>query len=238
MNVVGYVRVTKDRQAEQGLDLEVQKRALEAWAKENRHRITSIHQDEGGSGSNHLQGRMGLAEALERLRDGEAQGLVVYRLDRLARDLMVQEGLLADIWKMGGEIFSTIPSESGYLTDDPDDPSRKFIRQVLGAMAEYERGMVALRLRLGRKRKAERGGFAFGSPPYGYRSEHRELVTDEQEGEALKMIHDLRKEGKSLPAICSALEAAGHRPKRGDRWHPTSVWRILKRDEPSTNRPG
>ena len=49
---------------------------------------------------------------------------------------------------MGAEVFSTSDAEQGYLQDDPSDPSRKLIRQVLGAVAEYERAMIRLRLRL------------------------------------------------------------------------------------------
>jgi DNA invertase Pin-like site-specific DNA recombinase len=70
-------------------------------------------------------------------------GVVVYRLDRLARDLIVQETLLAEVWRMGREVFSTSAAEQGYLADDPHAPSRKLIRQVLGAVNEYERSMIS-----------------------------------------------------------------------------------------------
>jgi hypothetical protein len=55
---------------------------------------------------------------------------------------------------MGRERFSTSPSESAFLRDDPTDPSRALIRQVLGAVSEYERKMITVRLRAGRARKA------------------------------------------------------------------------------------
>jgi DNA invertase Pin-like site-specific DNA recombinase len=65
--------------------------------------------------------------------------------------------------RLGGGAFSTSAAESGYLVDDPDDPSRKLIRQILGAVSEYERAMIPLRLRSGRHRKAKHGGFAYGA---------------------------------------------------------------------------
>jgi DNA invertase Pin-like site-specific DNA recombinase len=77
---------------------------------------------------------------------------------------------------MGGELFSTSAAEAGYLPDDPDDPSRTLVRQVLGAVSQYERSMIALRLRSGRKRKSEKGGYAYGSPPYGFRANGYALV--------------------------------------------------------------
>jgi DNA invertase Pin-like site-specific DNA recombinase len=137
--------------------------------------------DEGVSGSNGLDTRDGLADALEALKSRQAGGLIVYRLDRLARDLVLQEQLLADIRRMGAEVFSTSSAEASYLTDDPDDPSRKLIRQVLGAVNEYERAMIALRLRSGRRKKHDNGGYAYGSPPYGWRAVGRELAEDPEE---------------------------------------------------------
>jgi DNA invertase Pin-like site-specific DNA recombinase len=54
-----------------------------------------------------------IAEALDALGRGEATGLVVYRLDRLARELVLQEQLLAEIRRLGAEPFSTDGGEQG-----------------------------------------------------------------------------------------------------------------------------
>ncbi len=59
--------------------------------------------------------------------DGTVGGIAVYRLDRLARDLVLQEQLLAEVRRMGGQLFTTSAAEAGYLADDPDDPSRRLI---------------------------------------------------------------------------------------------------------------
>jgi DNA invertase Pin-like site-specific DNA recombinase len=229
MKVVGYLRVSTDRQAERGLGLDIQEQAVRRWCRAHKHQLVSLPRDEGVSGSNGLGSREGLADALELIRDGKAHGLVVYRLDRLARDLIVQEQVLAEVRRLGGEVLSTSDAEAGYLADDPDDPSRKLIRQVLGAVSEYERSMVALRLRVGRKRKAETGGYAYGSPAYGYRAEGRELAPEPDEQAALGRIAELHAEGASLRAIADVLTAEGYRPKRSDRWHPESLRRVVAR---------
>src|SRR5947209_18158524 len=104
LDVVGYLRVSTDRQAEEGLGLDVQREAIERWAGEHQHRIVQWCADEGVSGSNGLDCRIGLGDAIEALREGQARGLVVYRLDRLARDLVLQEQLLADVRRLGGEL--------------------------------------------------------------------------------------------------------------------------------------
>ena len=109
-------------------------------------------------------------------------------------------------------MFTTSAGEAGYLTDDPDDPSRRLIRQVLGAVSEYERSMIALRLRAGRRRKAEKGGYAYGSPPLGWRAERGELVVDDVEAEALARMAELRDDGASLREIATVLTEEGHGP--------------------------
>jgi DNA invertase Pin-like site-specific DNA recombinase len=185
--------------------------------------------DEGVSGSNGLDTREGLADALEALKSRQASGLIVYRLDRLARDLVLQEQLLADVRRMGADVFSTSSAEGSYLTDDPDDPSRKLIRQVLGAVNEYERAMIALRLRSGRREKHDNGGYAFGSPPYGWRAVGRELVEHPDEQAALARMRELRAAGASYRDIAAALTSEGYQPKRGGTWYPMTVRQILTR---------
>ena len=134
---------------------------------------------------------------------------------------------LAEVWR-SGELFSTAGGEAN-LHDDPEDPSRRLIRQVLGAVSEYERSMIALRLRRGRAAKAARGGFAYGSPAFGHRAAGRALVPDEREQAAIARARELQAAGASLRQIGAILEAEGHRPKRGARWHPTAVARVLWR---------
>ena len=181
--LVGYLRVSTDKQAEDGLGLDVQEQAIKAWAKANGHKVTMWCRDEGVSGSNGIDTRQGLPSALGALQDGTVGGMVVYRLDRLAKD-GAQEQLLAEIQRHG-ELLSTSAAEAEYLVDDPSDPSRALIRQILGAVNQYERSMIRLRLRSGRQRKHEMGGFAYGSPPFGWRSENGELVSARRTDHAL-----------------------------------------------------
>ena len=209
----------------------MQEQAIRAWAKVHSHKVVQWLREEGVSGTKDLADRPALGEALEAIRFKQAGGLVVHRLDRLARDLVLQEQLLAEIKRLGGEVFSTSPAEAGYLGDDPDDPSRKLIRQVLGAVSEYERAMIALRLRSGRRRKAERGGYAYGAPPLGVRAEGRALVPVEEEQDTLRRIAVLREEGMSLREIGTTLHAEGHHPKRGGEWHPETLRRAVRRLE-------
>ena len=230
MKIVGYVRVSTVTQVEDGNGLTIQRAAVRAWCKANGHKLVGITCDEAISGAKELEDRPGLADALGMLRDKQAQGIVVLKLDRLARDLIVQETILAEVRRIGGEAFSTSPAEASYLTDDPDDPSRKLIRQVLGAVSEYERSMVVLRLRNGRRRKAQMGGYASGAPAFGLEARDGDLIESQDEQVTIERIVELRAFGASLREICTVLEAEGHRSKRGGtRWQPMGVKRVLDR---------
>jgi DNA invertase Pin-like site-specific DNA recombinase len=102
-------------------------------------------------------------------------------------------------------------------------------RQVLGAVAEYERSMIALRLRSGRARKAQQGGFAYGGPPYGYAAVAGELVEIAEEQATLAQIRRLRGEGKSFRGIAETLNAERTKPRRGRAWHPGVLARLVDR---------
>jgi DNA invertase Pin-like site-specific DNA recombinase len=229
MKLTAYLRVSTDAQAEHGHGLDVQRQGIRKWARANGHQIVSWHTDEGISGSNGLDSRKSLPDAFRDLREHRAFGIVVYRLDRLARDLILQETLLREIDAIGGEAFSTFSGEQEVITDDPDDPSRRLIRQVLGAVSEYERSLIRLRLSNGRRRKAERGGYAYGSPPYGWRAEGGQLIEDPAEQAVRARILGLRAAGQSVRAIADTLTGEGLTPKRGGQWHPETIRRILVR---------
>jgi DNA invertase Pin-like site-specific DNA recombinase len=230
VKVVGYLRVSTDRQAEHGFGLDVQERTVKAWARQHGHRLVEIHRDEGVSGSNGLESRVGLADALAAVRGRRADGVVVPRLDRLARDLVLQETLLGEVRRLGGEVFSCSDAEAEFLVDDPADPSRRLIRQILGAVAEYERSMITLRLRAGRRRKAEQGGYAGdGSPPYGWQAVDKELRPVEAEQRVISRACALRASGASLRSIADVLNEEDHPPRKGQRWHPQTLARVLAR---------
>jgi DNA invertase Pin-like site-specific DNA recombinase len=228
MRVVAYLRVSTDRQAEKGLGLDVQRRAIAAWAREHGYKIMGWYTDAGVSGSNELDCREALPDAVGELADGRADGFVVYRLDRLARDLILQETLLRELGAVGA-VFSTMPAEQAVIGDDPEDPARRLIRQVLGAVAEYERSLIMLRLRNGRRRKYELGGYAYGSPPLGVRSDGGVLVSVPGEAAAVARILELRQGGATVREIIETLTAEGVPTKRGGRWQQTTVRRVLAR---------
>jgi DNA invertase Pin-like site-specific DNA recombinase len=227
--VVGYLRVSTNGQAEHGLGLDVQADSVRQYCKAQQHRLVALLTDEGESGGDGLETRLKLATALRMLRDGEADVLVVPRLDRLARDVILQETLLREVWSMGREVESCVSAETDLLVDDDADPSRKLIRTILGAVNEYEKGMIKLRLRGGRRRKIAEGGFGGGIPPLGKTPRDGELVNDETETETIARIAELHGQGLSLRQIARVLTTEGRHTKRGGRWAPETINRVIRR---------
>jgi DNA invertase Pin-like site-specific DNA recombinase len=139
------------------------------------------------------------------------------------------EGTLTKAWSLGAKVFTVDLGE--VISDDPDDPTRTALRQMVGVFAQLERGMIAARMRAGRREKGARGGFTGGAPRFGVRADDRELVADPDEQATLHRMVELRADGASLQAIAETLDAEGRRPKRGTRWHPTTVARVLSHAE-------
>jgi DNA invertase Pin-like site-specific DNA recombinase len=226
VRLVAYARVSSEGQLD-GLGLDVQEQAIRRWARREGHRVVEVCQDPAQSGTIPFTERPGIRCALDALKHGRADGLVVLNLGRISRLLTDQEAALAIVWRYGGRVFT---AESGeVLADDPEDPMRTAMRQMAGVFFQLDRAMIVKRLRDGRRLKADRGGYAHGRPPYGWRADSGRLVEDPAEQATLDRIAELRGQRRSLRSIAAALQAEGHRPRQGERWHPNTLARILDR---------
>jgi DNA invertase Pin-like site-specific DNA recombinase len=227
MKVVAYVRVSSARQQE-AYGPDIQRQEITRWAKQHRHEVIAWFGDVISGGSE-LASREGWRAASALVKDGIAGGIVVGRIDRLARDLMVQELLLRNLTDFGGVFVSTRANENEMISGESKDPSRKLVRSILGAISEYDREMVVDRLEAGRRAKAARGGYAHGALPYGWGSQHGKLVPVPIEQEALAKMHSLAEQGVPLSEIATVLTAEGYPTKRGGSWSSPTVSRILRR---------
>lgn len=240
VRLLGYTRLSVAQDKDKGNgkaysdSLDAQADAIKAWCKEHGHRLVDTQPDDGRSGTLDEGGRTGLAAALNQLEAGQADGLVVHRLDRLARALHVQEAILAKVWALDGHVFSTVEGE--VLRDDPDDPMRTFVRQVMGAAAQLERGIVVARMQGGRKRRKRQGGYIGGDVPYGYRlGEDGQLVPVPDQQHVISYVTGLRTRGWTYQKIADKLNRPTKRnPKvvpgpSGGKWYPMTLQRIIAR---------
>src|SRR5437879_3942876 len=106
LHLDGYVRVSRvgGRQGEGYISPTVQREAIEAYASELGGQIVAWHQDEDYSGAN--AARPDFQAALERLRAGESDGLVVMRIDRFARSVADGAAIVRDI-VAAGQVFAS-----------------------------------------------------------------------------------------------------------------------------------
>ncbi|MEU5844604.1 recombinase family protein [Rhodococcus sp. NPDC047139] len=224
LRLVVITRVSTNGQVD-GYGLDVQEKDCRKWARANGHKIVKVCRDEGITGKAGDDERPGLAEALQMLADGEVDGILAPNLDRVARQLTQQEAILSVAWAHGGRVFTVDRGE--HLADDEDDPMRTFVRQVMGAAAQLERGLIVKRLKSGRRAKAERGGYATGAPAYGQQAVERELTEHPAEADTLRQMREWADEGVGVREIARRLNAAGIPSKRGGKWHPTTVARLV-----------
>lgn len=226
-------RVSTAGQAVDGYGLPAQEADCRKWVKGQTaprvrivHMVTDGDGKGGKSGTTLLDERPGLMEAVEWIAEGRADGILAPNLDRLARELTVQEAVLSYVWALGGRVFTADHGE--HLEDDASDPMRTAMRQMRGVFHQLDRGLIIKRLTEGRAAKGERGGYAYGAPRFGQRVEDGELTDDERENAIAETFERWRDdEGLSIRAICSRANEQGLLSKRGGKWHPTTVQRLL-----------
>lgn len=216
---LAYYRVSTDLQKEEGT-IEVQKMKVREFAIKNEYLIIEEFSDDGFSGG--LSDRPGLKNLLDLLNNTEAEYIIIYKLDRRARDLYIQEGLIKEFNKNEKQLISALEPDL-----DSSDPFRKAFRQMLGVFSEFERAMIALRLEGGRERKAKNGGW-HGGKIYGYDNNEGNLVINQQEAKTIMLIFNLKRKKKSLKIIAKTLTDLKIPTKRGnERWSPSTIKKML-----------
>ncbi len=226
MDLIGYRRVSTKGQVDK-YGLPAQQTDMDEYAKTARHHIIRTETDGGLTGTLPADERPALLACLKAIKSGEAKGLLVPSLNRLARELTVQEAILAQVWKLGGKVFA---ADTGEIEqDDAMDPMKTAMRQMVGVFAQLDRALVIKKLRNGRSEKAKTGGYAYGSPAFGQMSVDRELAVSADEQAIIEKMRAMRKAELSYAAIASMLNDAGLPPKRGGKWHAQTVSRVLNR---------
>ena len=208
MEIIGYVRVSTDEQADSGAGLAVQRAAIEAEAARRGWQLVTIHEDAGASGKS-LNGRPGLAAALAAIETGEASGLVVAKLDRLSRSLLDFAGLMERSQRKG---WALVALDLGV---DTSTPSGEMMASVLAIFAQFERRLIGQRTRDALAVKKAQG-VRLGRP---------RTMPDSVRGR----IRQEREQGRSLPSIATGLNSDGiPTAQGGSRWHPSTVSAALK----------
>lgn len=206
-----------------------QREAIANFARRNSMTVVEEFRDEGVSGTRELASRPGLAALLDRLEHNDVRMVVVERADRLARDLLVSEVILGQFRKLQ---VGVVDASGTNLSADDGDPTRVLIRQVLGAVSQFEKAVTVAKLRAARDRMRLRTGRCEGRRPFGFYP---------HEQPTLDLIRALRRKPRhgtalSFAEVAHRLNDRGISTRTGVPWSAGSVFAIMKRMSRPTPR--
>jgi DNA invertase Pin-like site-specific DNA recombinase len=189
-----------------------QQAAVTAYAQRNEIAVVAEYYDPGVSGADPVDTREGFSLLLQRITENGVRTILVETANRFARDLMVAEIGWKRLKDMGVELIA-VDSPQAFLDDTP---TAILIRQILGAVAQFDKALTVAKLRSGRARKKALTGKCEGQKSWAQTSPA-----------AAEMARELRRQGKSLSEISQALYAAGFKAKTGSPLKKTVVSRMV-----------
>jgi DNA invertase Pin-like site-specific DNA recombinase len=206
-----------------------QRAAIQGFAQRAGYELVAEFYDVAVSGADDVDARPGFAAMLERIEANGVRTIIVETANRFARDLMVQE---VGYRKLRDRSIELIAADSPTSFID-DGPTATLVRQVLGAIAQFDKAMTVAKLRGARDRvRRERGKCE------GRKTRLERLKEDPQAADRLldaaalaKRLHRASpKTGKrrSLREISAELEAVGYLNEQGRAYHAESVKRMIE----------
>ena len=223
---VGYVRVSTDMQASEGMSLEAQQSAIEGYCALHGIKLVKICKDVISGGKDV---RPGLQEALRTLQTS-ADVLIVLKFDRLSRSIKHFCELYETYFKDGTKELVAI-RESIRL----DSSLGRALVGILLVFAQMEREATGERTKeaINHIRKS---GYHFGKVPFGKRTipapDHprmKILVDDEEELAVIEQMKEWAKEGVGISEMASKLNAAGTKPPQAERWTKCLIYNLRLR---------
>ena len=222
----GYIRVSTETQAEKGGGLDVQRGAIEKYAKDHGITLERIFCDAGISGTQ--ENRPALDELLlETLQEGDV--VIVHNTSRLWRSIFAQATVMKAIINAKANICS-IDEPNFDVYKYQNDPENFMITGMLGMLDQWERMTIARKLARGRTSKANKGDKPAGSCPYGYRytADKKHVEPDPEEVPTLRRIFSEAQKGLSMDKIAALLNEQGLKTRKGNDWQKGSLHLILK----------
>jgi DNA invertase Pin-like site-specific DNA recombinase len=221
--IVGYVRVSTEGQAVEGVSLDAQEARIRAWAASSGSTLASLHADtlSGSRAAN----RPGLQTALSEVCQRRGV-LAVFSLSRLARSTKDALAIAERLEKAGADLVS--------LSEriDTTTAAGKMVFRMLAVLAEFERDLISERTSSAMAHLRRTGRRISGRVPFGYDLRGESLIPNQQEQAAVALIRSLRSKGRSLRGISQELRKRGIRTKGGScDWSPKVLAAVIRRAE-------
>lgn len=217
MKVIGYCRVSTERQADEGYSLEAQRQDMERYCQLYQIELIDIIADEGLSACN-LE-REGLYRALNMIKVGLADGLVVAKLDRLTRSVRDLSYLLE-------EYFTKYALMSVADKIDTSSASGRLVLNIIISVAQWEREAISERIKKAMDVKGERGERK-GNIPYGKRLS-KDKIHIEDNPDEIHIINAVRnmRPNMTYTDICRQLNTTGNYTRNGKPFTISTIHRI------------
>ena len=179
-----YTRVSTVMQVD-GYSLDAQKSRMKAFTEYNDYEIAGEYEDAGKSGKS-IEGRIEFSRMMDDIQSGKdgVSFVLVFKLSRFGRNAA---DVLSTLQIMQDFGVNLICVEDGI---DSSKDTGKLMISVLSAVAEIERENIRIQTMEGRIQKAREGGWNGGFAPYGYTLENGQLLLNEEEAEAIRVIFD------------------------------------------------
>ncbi len=232
---LGYIRVSTELQAADGVSLDAQRESIEDYCRMQGMNLIAVYQDDH---TGKTLKRKGFQAALEHMKQTGAT-LVALKLDRVTRNVGDLDYLLKTYFGDGKQFalkLAQFPVDTGSSIG-------RLILNIICSVAQWEREEICARTQMGLD-YLKKQGVRLGAPPYGKRHTdevdefgRRMMVDDPSEQRTIARIVELFDSGTSLHKIVKALTEEGHQPKEKGAWSRLAVARILEREGRRAMRP-
>ncbi len=220
MKAIGYMRVSTEEQSREGISLGHQRAKIQAYCNLHDLDLVDMVEDAGISGKS-IQKRPGIQAVMKMVAQKRVDAVVIYKLDRMARNTIEALMMVEEMEKAGVALHS--------ITESLDTKSAigRFVVRIMAALAEMERDLIAERTRDALAGKKANGGRVGLHAHRGFGLMGDRLVPDRREQEAIRLAKDLRKAGTPFRGIANALAERGYMNRAGKPFQPTAVKRMV-----------
>ena len=223
LKAAAYIRVSEQRDDQISPEQQKQKAQLQADLLEAD--LLHVYEDIDLSGRSDR--RPSFKEMIEHIKEGRYDILLVYKIDRFARNAADFHHYLKILEKHNCRLISI---SQHY---DSESPSGRLLRNILADIAQFESENRSEVVKDAMITNAKRGRWNGGRPPYGYKQQDKQLVVNPDEAPAVALAFDMAANGHGVTSIMRTLTGK-HKPRQGssiwgrNHWHLSSVWRMLK----------
>lgn len=233
MRVLGYIRVSTDKQAESGLSLEAQDSKIREYCKLYDHELVHVYVDEGASAKT-LE-RPQLKQMLSQLHMWEADAVIVTKLDRMTRSVRDLDQLISEYFGPDGDYDLVSIGEQ----IDTSNAAGRMVLNILMSVSQWEREAIGERTSAAMQAKKARGE-RVGAIPYGWTEVRGETILRRDMKEqrvinhirqSLRMADEMDGTRPSLRVLAQDLNDLGYTNRSGRPFHPQTISNIINQIE-------